>query len=285
MRGRRAKEKDLSNQALQLKRLSEEIKKLESENGSAVSEVLVEKRNKYAALSQKNNQDKAAYKPFNINFITIPHNLIMCIYSLYTFIGTSLVLLQNLKKVDYDFYYLVCDPDEVMYKGIDFWVYTFYLSKYVEYLDTFFLLLKAKPVMPPENSQYLLHIYHHAITAAIVWGTIFFHFSTSWTGPWTNSFVHTLMYGYYFLAELNKIDRSLGGKFITPIQLIQFMFCLSLGFYELSQSPSCGTDVPVFVFMLLNYIIFFGFFVKIWLDKKRERIQVRRPNEEKKKVN
>jgi len=157
---------------------------------------------------------------------------------------------------------------------MDYWIYTFYLSKYVEYLDTVFLLLKAKPVIPPENSQYFLHIYHHAITAAIVWVTLHYKFSTSWTGPLTNAFVHTMMYGYYFLAEMDKIDRSLGGKFITPIQLIQFMFCLGAAIYETIQ-PNCDTHFGTVVFLFVNYMIFFLFFVKIWIDKRRERKQSR----------
>jgi len=164
---------------------------------------------------------------------------------------------------------------------MSFWVYTFYLSKFVEYLDTVFLLLKAKPVMPPENSQYLLHIYHHAVTAAIVWASMHFHFSTAWTGPLTNAGVHTLMYGYYFLAEMDKIDRQLGGKFITPIQLVQFLFCLVMVIYEVIFPETCGSHVGTLIFLVFNYVIFFALFVKIWIDKKTER---RRARTEKKTV-
>jgi len=239
-------------------------------------------KDQYSGLHKKHEAEKSAYKPFNINFITIPHNLIMCVYSLYAFIGVALVLFQNLQKVNFNAYYLFCDTNSDMAEGMDYWIYTFYLSKYVEYLDTVFLLLKAKPVIPPENSQYFLHIYHHAITAAIVWVTLHYKFSTSWTGPLTNAFVHTMMYGYYFLAEMDKIDRSLGGKFITPIQLIQFMFCLGAVIYETIQ-PNCGTHFGTVVFLFVNYMIFFLFFVKIWIDKRRERKQsrsIKRPKNE-----
>jgi len=203
----------------------------------------------------------------------MPHNFIMCIYSLYAFVVTLGVMMENNKTAPLQT--LVCDPNKLQEKGMDYWFYTFYLSKYVEYLDSVFLIVKAKGLMPPANSQYFLHIYHHAVTAAIVWSCMHFHFSTSWTGPLTNSFVHILMYGYYFLTEANLIDRRLGGKFITPIQLIQFIFCLVLAIVEttmdLSTNGGCKTDYSVISFMLINYVIFFVFFVKVYLDKKTER--------------
>jgi len=273
MRNRRAKDKQILDLTGELRRLREEIKKLEVGNGSSDAKLLQEKKAKLDALSKILADNKSSYKPFNLNYITIPHNLIMCVYSFYTFVGISIVLFQNLKKTNFNFYTLFCDSSQNMKEGLDFWVYTFYLSKFFEYLDTYILLLKAKPVMPPENSQYLLHIYHHAITAAIVWTTMYFHLSTSWTGPFTNAFVHTLMYGYFFLAELNKIDRNLGGKFITPIQLIQFMFCIGSVIFENLQSD-CGSHFPATTFLMANYLLFFVFFVKIWLDKKRGRENV-----------
>jgi len=286
MRKRRAKEKEIIYQTGELKKLDEEIKRLEAENGSSDVDQLKAKKDKRDDLSKTLNANRASYKPFNLNYVTIPHNLIMCLYSFYAFVGTSLVLFQNLKKSDFEFYKLFCDKTQSMKEGLDFWVYTFYLSKFFEYLDTIFLVLKAKPVMPPENSQYFLHIYHHAVTAAIVWTAMYFHLSTSWIGPVSNAFVHTLMYGYYFLAELNKIDRTLGGKFITPIQLIQFVFCMGCVLFESIQSD-CGSHFWATGFLYANYLIFFVFFVKVWLDKKRERRQARvvtrKVSEEKKK--
>jgi len=158
---------------------------------------------------------------------------------------------------------------------MEYWFYTFYLSKFVEYIDTIFLVIKAKGIMPPANSQYFLHIYHHAVTAGIVWCCLNFNFTVAWTGPFTNSFVHILMYGYYGLTEANMIDRRLGGKIITPIQLIQFAFCLILAAIELvmnvTSGGGCGSNNYVILFMLFNYMIFFSFFVRVYTDKKKER--------------
>jgi len=266
MRGRRATEKKLLKQDSDLKKLQNEANSNES------------LKEKYETMNKEYQDAKKAYKPFNINFITIPHNLVMCIYSLYAFVGVAFVMLENNKTAPIST--LVCDPQEKQQRGMEYWWYTFYLSKFVEYLDTIFLIIKAKGVMPPENSQYFLHIYHHAVTAAIVWSCMHYNFSTSWTGPLTNAFVHILMYGYYFLAECNLIDRRLGGKFITPIQLIQFVFCIVLVIIETVwnylSNGGCGTNINVVIFMFTNYLIFLVFFVKVYLDKKSERSSTQR---------
>jgi len=276
MKDRRQTEYHLKEQGEKLKRANEEVEQLRKKNIDNSQSVEISfLMDSVQSLTKKHQEEKAKYKPLNINPITIPHNFIMCIYSFYAWIGIWLVLYQNLKKENFNLSLLICDPNHKIMEGLSFWTYTFYLSKFVEYLDTVFLLLKAKPVMPPENSQYLLHIYHHAITAAIVWVTIHFHFSTAWTGPLTNAGVHTLMYGYYFLAEMDKIDRTWGGKFITPIQLVQFLFCLLMVIYEVIFPEVCGSHVGTLLFLVGNYVIFFTLFVKIWLDKKRERRRAR----------
>jgi len=266
MRHRRATEKKLLKQEAELKKLQ-----IEANTNESLKE-------KYETMQKDYQAAKKDYKPFNINFITIPHNFIMCLYSLYAFVGALFVMIENNKTAPLST--LICDKEEKQQRGMEYWFYTFYLSKFVEYLDTIFLIIKAKGIMPPENSQYFLHIYHHAVTAAIVWSCMHYHFSTSWTGPVTNAFVHILMYGYYFLAECNLIDRRLGGKFITPIQLIQFVFCIVLAVIEtiwnFISNGGCGTNINVVIFMFTNYAIFLSFFVKVYLDKKTERTSTQR---------
>jgi len=261
MRHRRANENKVIKLQTEIKRLEKD-----SATNSAIKE-------KYDATKRELQTLKSTYKPFNINFITIPHNFIMCVYSLYAFIGTVSVMLDNNKNLPITT--LVCDPKTYQKRDMDYWFYTFYLSKYLEYFDTIFLVIKAKGIMPPQNSQYMLHIYHHAVTAAIVWGCIHYEFTVSWTGPVTNSFVHIIMYAYYGLTEANLLDRRFGGRFITPIQLIQFVFCLTLAlielFWNITSGGGCGSNNYVILFMLVNYLIFLGFFVRVYIDKKNQR--------------
>jgi len=154
------------------------------------------------------------------------------------------------------------------------------------------LLLKGKQMLPAENSTYFLHVFHHTVTArhllvlvlkfslslvtvrcsigfVVMWDPV----SVGYLGPLTNSFVHIFMYAYYFLAELNLIDRRLGGKFITPLQLAQFFLCLLSGIYETLHLTACGTGLYACLWLWLNYGTFFFLFLRLYQAKARERAQ------------
>lgn len=111
--------------------------------------------------SRRNHRDaktgKPAPRPINVKIISVTQNLFMTIYSLWALIGTSLVLYQEWKKAGFSLTVPFCDPQHRFQKAMDFWFYTFYLSKFLEFVDTVLLILRAKPVMPPGNSQYFLH--------------------------------------------------------------------------------------------------------------------------------
>jgi hypothetical protein len=83
------------------------------------------------------------------------------------------------------------------------------------------------------------------------------------------------MYGYYFLAEMNLIDRRLGGKFITPMQLAQFLLCMVFNGFEtyFLLTANCGSDWRVVAYMWFTYGVFFVFFWKIFTTKRTERTQ------------
>jgi len=211
-------------------------------------------------------------KPYNTLWLTSPQNLIMCIYSLYAFLGMAETLWKNWVVHGSDPFTIICDPNHHMMQNMDYWMYTFYLSKYFEYFDTIVLVLKGKNLIPPDSAGYFLHIYHHSVTANIVWIGWRREFTVAWVGPVTNTFVHFFMYGYYFLVELNLIDRKYGGKYITPIQLVQFILCLSSSIYESVYPSQCNNlDYKVIVWLWFNYIIFFVFFIKIFFQKSSER--------------
>lgn len=157
---------------------------------------------------------------------------------------------------------------------MDFWFYTFYLSKFVEYIDSLILVLRAKPLWPPGNSQYFLHVFHHSVTASIVWYAWRTKFSGAWIGPLSNSFVHTFMYAYYFLTDLG-MPRTYGGVLITPIQLIQFVIAMLSIVYETINPSECHSDTSSLYWMWFTYSVFLVFFVKLFMDKKKMRAAAR----------
>jgi len=212
-------------------------------------------------------------EPFNIKYLTIVHNFFMAVYSFYALLGTWDIVFENWSNSGFDLNLPFCDPDAKLKKGTDWWLYSFYLSKFLEYIDTIFLLLKNKKILPWENGQAFLHVFHHSTTASIVWTTWLFPLSVFWVGPITNAFVHTIMYGYYFLVELYPSIRWFGGKYITPIQLIQFVICMASVSLEIYKN--CGSDNRVVIWVFATYIVFFLFFVQVWLEKRKLRHEER----------
>ena len=95
----------------------------------------------------------------------------------------------------------------------------FYYSKFVEYIDSFSLVLAGKPVS-------FLQSFHH-LGAPIDMYLFYVHRNEAvWIMVLLNSFVHTVMYFYYLLA-LFKIRMPF--KFmITLMQIAQFNVCPTL---------------------------------------------------------
>ena len=94
-------------------------------------------------------------------------------------------------------------------------------SKTVEYFDTFFVLLKG-------GTPIFLQKYHH-LGAVWSWFILLYVDSAACLVPClVNSFVHTIMYAYYFLSIFDKSKILQPIKpLITILQLLQ----LSYGFY------------------------------------------------------
>jgi len=96
-------------------------------------------------------------------------------------------------------------------------LWLFYFSKPIEFIDTFIMILKKN-----FHQVSFLHVYHHVATFSIWWAVVYYapggdtYFSAA-----QNSFIHVLMYGYYFLASL-KINAP-WKRFLTQAQMFQFL--------------------------------------------------------------
>jgi len=205
-----------------------------------------------------------------VKLVSTVNNWVMCVYSIYSFVGMSLVLAANWADDGFPIFKAVCDPEKRMLRGMDFWLYHFYLSKFWEWIDTWILVLKGKPVWPPSNSQFLLHVVHHCVTASIFWLSWREELSMGYLGPLTNSFVHIPMYGYYCLSEHWQGVRNFG-VYITPTQIIQFLIVMA-GLVPNTISPAeCGSTPRAVAWWWITYTFFLCFFTKMFMDKMNAR--------------
>lgn len=79
--------------------------------------------------------------------------------------------------------------------SLSFYSYLFYLSKYYEVIDSLILTLKGKQIG-------VLQRYHHTGALIAMWIAVRFRSQPVWVFCVFNSFVHTLMYAYYFCSAV-----------------------------------------------------------------------------------
>eukprot|EP00756_Hemistasia_phaeocysticola_P023349 Hpha_TRINITY_DN15886_c2_g2::TRINITY_DN15886_c2_g2_i1::g.188051::m.188051 len=81
-----------------------------------------------------------------VKLVSTVNNWVMCAYSLYTFVGVAALMVANWVDAGYPVLGAVCDPEQKMMRGMDYWMFHFYLSKFWEWIDTWILILKGKNV-------------------------------------------------------------------------------------------------------------------------------------------
>lgn len=105
------------------------------------------------------------------------------------------------------------------------WVY---LTRFMDLLDTIFFVLRKK-----FNQITFLHLYHHTIVPILA----FFCMKIAPLAPVIgvflifNTFIHSIMYLYYFLSAFGPtVQKYLWWKkYITQLQLVQFATCFCYG--------------------------------------------------------
>ena len=144
-----------------------------------------------------------------------------------------------------------------------------FISKYVEFLDTIFFVLRKR-----ERQISVLHLVHHSLMPI----TIGFGLPFTPNGHGTfyglvNSFIHVVMYSYYFLASLGpKVQQYLWWKVhLTKMQLLQFLIVFShqvqVFIYDCDFSRTIAGMECLFAILLT--ILFGNFYVQSYLKKSK----------------
>lgn len=107
----------------------------------------------------------------------------------------------------------------------EWFVFVHYLSKYLDWFDTLWIVLNKK-----RAQLSFLHIYHHA-TIVSVWGLLLQHGVGSGSaryGAWINSLTHVIMYSHYLWTSFGL--KNPFKRYITMWQISQFYSCLAHAF-------------------------------------------------------
>jgi len=146
-------------------------------------------------------------------------------------------------------------------------VWWYYWSKFTDFTDTFFMVLKKK-----NNQITSLHVIHHAIMPMTSW--IFLKYvggGHSTFFMFLNMGVHVVMYFYYLMSSLGpQVQKYLWWKrYITRLQLLQFVTFSLHGCLPLFSD--CSYPTPAVVFILFLGVLFFGLFSNFYIQSYRQK--------------
>ncbi|KAH8260935.1 hypothetical protein KR044_000900 [Drosophila immigrans] len=205
-------------------------------------------------------------QPFGLQRVLRVYNLIQVAYN-GIFFGIT-------------FYYLVivgiCNfrcmdnfPFGHKHKNLERYVhFAYFINKILDLLDTVFFVLRKK-----YRQISFLHVYHHVMMVLGCYLVMRFygtggHFNVLGL---VNSFVHTVMYFYYFLSALYPgIAASVWWKkYITITQLAQFVGLFCYACYVFLFAEGCGFPQSLLLVQIVQAMVmmymFGNFYVKTYM--------------------
>lgn len=165
--------------------------------------------------------------PFAKAFILL-HNVLLAVYSAVVFLETAPLVL-NCVITHKGLVGAASSCPGLKSSRMMFWAWTFYISKFYEFVDTWLLLARRiKPIF--------LQTYHHIGAVVAMYLLLEARFPGVWIFVVLNSFIHSLMYSYYALTTVGI--RPPMKQLITSLQIIQFFSGNYMAFVAYwNQSP------------------------------------------------
>jgi elongation of very long chain fatty acids protein 4 len=192
-------------------------------------------------------------QPFEMKHFIVTYNAYQCILNLWCVLGVIHEVYT--KPIFVGAWGNTPEPSAAGFR-ISFLVWVHYNNKYVELLDSVFMVLKKK-----DKQLSFLHCYHHVM---LIWAWFLVcrveATGDSFFGATVNSFIHVIMYSYYTLALLGV--PTPWKKWITTCQMIQFAVCLSHSVYVYYMDTMPVVLSYAQAFVMVNMLYLFGQFYK-----------------------
>jgi len=203
-------------------------------------------------------------QPYNFSLILAAWNFLLGAGSALAGYYVISTLFHRIIETNFSISEITCDKlCYIQHASTSRWVFFFNLSKVFEFVDTWFLILRKKPIV-------FLHYYHHIATFLYCWYANQNMRGVNCGGWWfaaMNLFVHSVMYTYYGLMSLTwfKPYVSKINYFVTILQISQ-MFA---GCYFLYVGTLCPNFIANDTFWIpfCMYASYLLLFVKFFVEK------------------
>lgn len=158
--------------------------------------------------------------------------------------------------------------------GTSYAVWVHYCDKYLEFFDTYFMVLRGRM-----DQVSFLHVYHHFSIAWAWWAAVtLFPGGDSYFGALLNSWIHVLMYAYYALTLL-KVSCP-WKRYLTQAQLLQFTSVVIYSIFSVNMWPKEQREnkhilcIIIQVWEMVSLFMLFSIFYKKSYKKRNPKAKV-----------
>lgn len=206
-------------------------------------------------------------EPYDLKWTIRVYNILMSLVNLYAFYRVACLTKFGLNYFGCKHVGNTREDNELVNLA-----FLYFATKLVELLDTVFFVLRKK-----YNQASNLHVFHHGFIAVCVW--IYFKIAPGGSSvlfPFLNIGVHSIMYGYYFLATYKSAQKYLWWKrHLTEAQIIQFV--LSMVHFSFQGLSSCeyppALAIIGFTFNFVFLVLFCDFYYHAYVKKSGQPLK------------